>query len=162
MKKIFIAAIGILGLNLTSNAQSSNASHTVSLNLSNAIELTFTAGASGVSMSFSTADHYQNGVDANNAASIRVRSNKVFNVAVKAGAANFSSSSATTMPVSNVLFVKESAQSSYVNLSTTDQDLLTSQARGVTNFDVSYRANPGFSYDAGTYTASVIYTATQQ
>lgn len=162
MKKMFIAAIGILAINVAANAQASNnASHNATLNLSNAIEISFTAGGSGVSLAFSTADHYNDGVEALNAASIRIRSNKAYNVTVKAGAANFTSSSATTMPVSGVLAVKESNQGSFLGLTASDQNLLTGQSRGVNNFDVSYRATPGFSYDAGTYTVSVIYTATQ-
>jgi hypothetical protein len=162
MKRILLAACGILAINVAANAQASNsASHNVSLNLSNAIEISFTAGGSGVSMAFSTADHYNDGVVAANAATIRVRSNKAYNVTVKAGAANFSSASATTMPVSGVLAVKESNQPAFTGLTASDQNLLTNQSRGVNNFNVTYRATPGFNYDAGTYTVSVIYTATQ-
>jgi spore coat protein U-like protein len=162
MKKFIFSTIAIFGFFAVSNAQTTaSASHNVSLNLSNAIEISFTAGGSGVSLAFSTADHYNDGVEAANAATIRVRSNKAYNVTVKAGAANFTSASATTMPVSGVLAVKESNQSSFLGLSASDQNLLTNQSRGVNNFNVSYRATPGFNYDAGTYTVSVIYTATQ-
>jgi hypothetical protein len=162
MKKFMFSAIAIFGMYAVSNAQATNsANHNVSLNLSNAIEISFTAGGSGVSLAFRTADHYNDGVEAANAASIRVRSNKAYNVTVKAGAANFTSTAATTMPVSGVLAVKESTQQAYTGLTAADQNLLVNQARGVNNFDVSYRATPGFSYDAGTYTVSVIYTATQ-
>jgi hypothetical protein len=159
-KQIVFSIIALFGV-FAANAQSSNASHSASLTLSNAIELTFTSGGSGVSMTFSTPDHYTNGVDADNAATIRVRSNRAYNVSVKTSAADFTSTSATTMPVS-ILGVKESNQASYVTLSSSDQSLLTSQARGTNSFNVSYRANPGFNYDAGTYTVSVVYTATQQ
>jgi hypothetical protein len=33
---------------------------------------------------------------------------------------------------------------------------------GTKVFGVTYKATPGFNYDGGTYTVSVIYTATQQ
>jgi hypothetical protein len=111
-------------------------------------------------MTFSTADHYTNGVTADNAATLQVKSNKAYNVSVKAAAANFSSSSTTTMPAS-VLGVKESAQANYITLSASNQNLLTNQARGTNSFNVSYKATPGFTYDGDTYTINVVYTATQ-
>jgi hypothetical protein len=112
-------------------------------------------------MTFSTADNYTNGVTADNAATLQVKSNKAYNVSVKAAAANFTSTSATTMPAS-VLAVKESAQATYVTLSSSDQGLLSNQVRGTNSFNVSYKATPGFAYDGGTYTLNVVYTATQQ
>jgi hypothetical protein len=159
--KLLLVALAFIGFYGAKAQVVSNASHTATLTLTNAIELTFTSGSGGVSMTFSTPDHYQNGVTADNAASIRVRSNRAYNVTVKTATANFSSSSTTTMPVS-VLGVKEANQASYVSLSSSDQNLLTSQSRGSNTFNLSYRANPGFNYDGGTYTVSVIYTATQQ
>lgn len=146
------------------NAQSvnSNASHSVTLNLNNVIELLFTNGGSGITMNFITADQYQNGVIVDNAAQIRIRSNKSYNVAVKSAAATFSSTAPTVMPVSNILWVKESNQTTYVNMSNVDQSLLSNQSRGSNTFDVSYKATPGFNYTDGTYLVSVIYTATQQ
>jgi len=162
MKKLLFTIITILGLFTIANAQTSAAAnHNATLTLSNAIEISFTSGGSGVSMAFSSADHYNNGVEAASAATIRVRSNKAYNVTVKSGAANFTSTAATTMPVSGVLHVKESNQSNFTALTNQDQNLLTNINRGVNSFDVSYKATPGFNYDAGTYTVSVIYTATQ-
>ena len=161
MRKMMITACTTLGLYAGANAQSSSANHNVNLVLADAIQIAFTSGGPGVSINFNTVANYTNGVDADNAATLEVSSNTDYNVTVKAGAADFSSASATTMPVNNVLFVKEASQGSYVDLTITDQDLLTNQTRGTNSFNVSYRANPGFSYDSGTYTASVIYTATQ-
>ena len=102
------------------------------------------------------------GFSANNAATIQVRSNRGYIVSVKSSAANFTSTSGTTMPVTNVLYLKESNQSSFLNLTNTDQTLLSGQTQGSNSFSVSYKATPGFNYDAGTYTVNVIYTATQQ
>lgn len=163
MKKLGLSALLAIGFYATGICQATtNTNHNVVLSLTNSIELSFTAGGTGVTLSFANATDYTNGVTANNAGTLSVKSNKPYSVTVKAGAANFTSTSATTMPVNNVLYVKEANQSSYVNLTAADQNLLTAQARGNATFDVSYKATPGFAYDAGTYTANVVYTATQQ
>lgn len=137
-----------------------NINHNVSLGLTNAIEITFTRGQA-VSFSFSTATHYQNGLSNTNAATIRVRSNRRFNITVKSATTHFASASATPMPVSGVLAVRVSTQSTFLNLSTNNINLITNQNRGVRTFNLAYRATPSFNYDAGTYTANIIYTATQ-
>lgn len=162
LKWIFILFIFFVA-SADSHAQTSaTANHTLSLSISNAIDLSFTQGGSGVGLSFSTTSNYANGVSAANAATIQVRSNRGYIVSVKSSAANFTSTSATAMPVNNILFLKESNQSSYLNLSSTDQTLLSGQTQGSNSFSVTYKATPGFNYDAGTYTVNVIYTATQQ
>ena len=162
MKKLLLSVFALTGIFIATNAQSTdNKSHNVTLTLSNQMEVLFTQGASGASMSFTTPDNYTNGVTADNAARLQVRSNKAYNVTVKTAAAAFTSTSATTMPVNNVLYVKEAGQSTYVNLASTDQNLLSNQARGTNSFNVSYKATPGFNYDGGTYVVSVVYTATQ-
>jgi len=139
-----------------------SASHTITLNITNAIELTFAQGSNGVNMTFATSEHYQNGIVADNSATLRVRSNKGYNISVKSASAVFNSPTNTPMPVNNVLFVKESNQSGFVGISTSDQTLLTSQQKGNQFFNVSYKANPGFGYDGGTYSISIVYTASQQ
>jgi len=163
MKQLFLAIIGLFIFHATSSAQATaSAAHNVGLQLSNAIEVSFVDGASGASLAFSTADHYNNGVTAESAASIRVRSNKAYNVTVKSATANFNSSAATVMPVSGVLHVKENSQAGFTSITNTDQNLLTNQSRGVNIFKLTYRATPGFNYDGGTYSVNIIYTATQQ
>ena len=68
MKKIIIIAAAVIGFTSAANAQStqSSAQQTVQLNLSNALEITFsgtgTTGAT-VSLPFTTADDYANGVE---------------------------------------------------------------------------------------------------
>lgn len=136
------------------------ANHNVALNLSNAIEIAFTRGQN-VSFSFTSATHYQNGIANTNAATIRVRSNKRFNITVKSANTHFISSSATPMPVSGVLAVRVSTSGTYLNLTTNNINLITNQNKGVRSYNLAYRATPGFNYDAGTYTATLIYTATQ-
>jgi hypothetical protein len=66
------------------------------------------------------------------------------------------------MPVSGILSVRVFPQGQFMGISTVDAILLSNQTKGISNFNLSYRANPGFNYDAGTYTANIIYTATQQ
>lgn len=163
MKQLSIAIIGLCIFHSNVSAQTTaSASHNVGLQLSNAIEVSFVDGASGASLAFSTADNYNNGVIAESAASIRVRSNKSYNVSVKSATANFNSTSATVMPVSSILHVKENTQSTFRSITNTDQNLLTNQSRGVNVFKLTYRATPGFNYDGGTYSVNIIYTATQQ
>ena len=135
--------------------------HNLNLNLSNAIELTFTSGGSGISMSFNNANDYQNGITATNAFGLKIRSNKKFNITVKSATTNFISSTGTTMPVSNVLYVKRNTASTFVKISTTNKNLITNQNRGIQNYIFTYKANPGFNYNGGIYTANIIYTATQ-
>jgi len=164
MKKLILSIVTIFALYTVANAQTAvtaNANHNVTLTLNNQLEVAFTGSNNNVTMAFATPDNYTNGVTADNAASIKVRSNKAYNVTVKAAAADFTSTSATTMPVNNVLFVKEATQTGYVNLTAADQNLLTNQTRGTNTFNVSYKATPGFNYDGGSYTVSVVYTATQ-
>ncbi len=181
MKKVFaIAALTIAGF--ASKAQvASTATQTVNLNLSNAIELTFTgsnsATGAAVNLAFNTVNDYANGV-ASSAQELKVRSNKKFGVTVKTNNASFSytgtTSPAPVMPVSGVLALKVSANatggtiatpfsaSAYNGLSNTAANLITNANNGGNQtFSVMYNATPGFAYPAGTYTVDVVYTATQ-
>ena len=126
---IFAGCLAMMGLSVTAQTTAS-ASHTITLNITNAIELTFAQGSNGVNMTFATSEHYQNGIVADNSATLRVRSNKGYNISVKSASAVFNSPTNTPMPVNNVLFVKESNQSGFVGISTNDQTLLTSQQKG--------------------------------
>jgi hypothetical protein len=162
MKQLSVAVSGLLFLSTAALGQNTtSANHNASLQLSNAIELSFLDGASGASLAFSTASHYNDGVIAASAATLRVRSNKAYNVTVKTATANFTSTSTTVMPVSGVLHVKENSQATFKSLSNIDQNLLINQNRGINSFKVTYRATPGFNYDGGSYSVNVIYTATQ-
>jgi hypothetical protein len=165
MFKLILVLSNIIIININTTAQNNyNASQNATLQLTNAIEIEFTQGGGffGVVMSFNSSEHYQNGITATNAATIRVRSNKHYNITVKAGAANFYSLFSTTpMPVNGVLHVKETNQNNFINLSNTDQNLLVNQNRGINNYNLTYKATPGFSYSSGYYFVPVIYTATQ-
>lgn len=144
------------------NAQStSTASQTVTLTLQNAINISVTS-ATGTSFLFDDVSEYQNGQTNSNAATFLVKSNRPWAVTVKAAAGTFSgpAAPATQMPAS-VLGVRLNGGSTFSALSTTAASL-TSGARGSSSFNIDYNANPGFNYDAGTYSLSVVYTATQQ
>ena len=182
MKKIIIIAAAFIGFTTAAKAQnaSATAQQTVQLQLSNALEITFTgnnsATGSTVSLPFTTANDYANGVQSASQ-QLKVRSNKNFNVTVKANAANFSVTNAgntttSSMPAS-VLEVKVSANgtggsigtgfSNFKDISTTAANLITNGTYGGNQtFSVMYNAAPGFGYPAGTYTMDVVYTATQQ
>ncbi|MBL7682315.1 MAG: hypothetical protein JNK00_03050 [Flavipsychrobacter sp.] len=181
MKKIVLFAAILSCVTIAAKAQnaSSTATQTVNLNLSNAIELTFTgnnsATGAAVNLAFNTVNDYANGVQSS-AQGLKVRSNKKFGVTVKTNATNFSYTGSTTpaptMPVSGVLALKVSANgtggaiagsfSDFADLTSTAANLLTNCNNGGNQtFSVMYEATPGFAYPAGTYTVDVVYTATQ-
>src|SRR5690606_37155362 len=101
MKKIIIIAAALVSFNHAANAQAANssASQTVNLNLANAIDITFTgsgtATGAAVNLAFNTVSDYANGVQST-AQQMKVRSNKNFKVSVKANAANFTYTGATS------------------------------------------------------------------
>jgi len=181
MKKIALIAAAFVSFGFAANAQvNSSAQQQVNLSLSDAIEITFTGSGTAtgdpVTMTFTTVNDYANGVESA-AQELKVRSNKDFKVEVKANAANFSYTGSTTpspsMPVSGVLnlmvptnntggTVAGTFGSAYTTLTNANQDLITSATKGGNKtFEVQYKATPGFSYPAGTYTVDVVYTATQ-
>ena len=162
MKKIITLVAIILAGFTAANAQStSTASQTVSLTLQNAINISVTS-ATGTSFLFDDVSEYQNGQTNTNASTFLVKSNRPWAVTVKAAAATFSgpAAPASQMP-SSILGVRMNGGSTFSSLSTTAASL-TSGARGSSSFSIDYNANPGFNYDAGSYTLSVVYTATQQ
>jgi hypothetical protein len=184
MKKILLSAVAVIGMTVAANAQNASATATqaVNLTLSNAIAITFTGSGTStggaVTLPFSTVSDYANGVTST-AQQLKVQSNLAFDVAVKANATNFTYTgtytTGTTMPVSGVLKLMVTANGSggsiaspfsstaYATLSSTDQNLITNGTYGSNQlFSVQYQATPGFTYPAGTYATSVIYTATQQ
>jgi len=181
MKKIIIAAVFSV-VSVTANAQtaaSSTATQQVNLSLTNAIAITFTgsgtATGAAVTLPFTTVSDYTNGVTSA-AQALKVQSNKNFSITVNTNSATFSytgsTSPAPSMPVS-ALNVKVTANgtggtiagtfgSAYTDLSATAQNLITNGTYGGNQtFSVQYQATPGFAYPAGTYTTSVVYTATQ-
>ncbi len=185
MKKIIIIAAALIGFTTFAKAQtnaSGAATQSVQLALTNALEITFvannTATGATVSLPFTTADDYANGVESATQ-QLKVRSNKAFNVTVKTAAANFSvtnngTTSASTMPASILGLVVTNnstggtlgtgfSASTYNALASSAANLIDNATNGNNqNFTVKYKATPGFAYAAGTYSMDVVYTATQQ
>ncbi len=159
MKKI-LTLIALVIAVATVNAQTtSSANQTVTLNLQNAITISV-GTATGTSFTFNTTDHYKNGLTNTAASTFNVKSNRPWAVTVAAATADFTSTATTKMPAS-VLGVRLNGGSNFTQLSTTAASF-TSGARGANDFTVDYNANPSYNYDEGTYTLSVVYTATQQ
>lgn len=153
---------------------------TVNLTLTDVVDIVFTStgttSGATVTLPFSTISNYTNGVESISQ-DIRVRSNKNFTVTAKANASAFTYSGATTpapaMPVSGTLLLMVSSNTtggsiagsfaSYTSLSSANQNIIINGSRGSNQtFSIKYKGTPGFSYPAGDYTVSVIYTATQQ
>ena len=180
MKKIILFALTLLCISIGANAQNATdgASQTTNLDLSNAIEIKFYSNTYGgtQTLSFNNVNDYANGKETGYQILI-IRSNKDYNVTVKANAANFSYSGTTSpapvMPISALNVsnyyngtggtVSSTFNNTYAPMSAVDQNLITDGKKGSFQyFFTRYKATPGFAYPAGTYTAEIIYTATQQ
>lgn len=174
MKKILLTAVMLPLMMAAAFAQSANSAATqaVKLNMSDAIELTILTGANP-QMNFVTVNDYANGV-VSAEQQLQVRSNKKFNVRVKAKASRFSFAGAgkdPKMPLSvlrlkvynnNTGGVITSGYQNFSTLSTGSKSMINNATPGGSNtFSVQYRATPGFTYPAGTYAMEIIYTATQ-
>ena len=181
MKKIFTIIFVLFAFVNATVAQTTTATQTITLTIVNSIGITFsgsgTSTGTAVTIPFATVSDYANGITSAAQAMV-VQSNTRFAVTVKANAANFtytgSVTPAPTMPVSGVLaiivpangtggsIVSPFSTSTYSTLTSTAQNLLTACTNGASQtFSVQYKATPGFTYPGGTYTTSVIYTATQ-
>jgi len=159
MKK-FILSIAIIFTAIFANAQTTaTATQTVTLILKNCISINLTS-ATGNNFAFENTDNYANGVTNNNASAFEVKSNRPWAVTVATATATFSGPAASAMP-STVLGVRINGATNFAALSTTAAPV-TNGGRGIASFNVDYKANPGYTYDAGTYTINVVYTATQQ
>lgn len=162
-------------------AQSSTTvTQVVDVNLTNVIVLKFvstgTSTGSAVTMPISTITNYTSGVTSSTY-QMEVSSTKAFNITAKTNAANFtytgSYTTGTTMPVSGKLKLQVTGNNtggtisggfgSYTSLTSSNQTFLTGGTAGDNKtYTIQYQAIPGLSYPAGTYTTSVVYTATQQ
>lgn len=185
MKKIILFFISIFVFNTKINAQtnSSKASQQlVDLALSNALEMTFASNNSvngtTVSLPFGTVNDYANGVESN-PQTINIKSNKNFKITVKTSSSKFTvtiggSTTTSTMPASVLGLLVSSnntggtlgsgfSATTYKSLSSSSVALINNALHGGDkSLIVKYKATPGFTYAAGTYNISVVYTATQQ
>jgi hypothetical protein len=175
-----ILAYFVLITNSSAQGVSSSASQRISLELSNAIAMSFqnTGNNTGneVNLSFITIGNLINGV-ASGVQQLQVKSNKQFNISVATTTANFTYSGsvipAPVMPVSGVLNLKVASNNTggsvptafngnYAGISNTSQQILANAPNNNNaTFAVQYQAIPGAAYPAGSYSTSVLYTATQ-
>lgn len=181
MKKIIAIIITLFISAYTAGAQTATsvaASQQVNMNLTDAIAITFvnsgTATGNAVTMSFKTVRNYSSGISSATQ-QFKVQSNKNFIISVNTNAANFSyigtEMPAPVMPV-NTLTMKVTANATggsivspfnnFGSMSSSSQDVINNGSYGGNQtFSVKYKATPGFSYPAGTYTTTVVFTATQ-
>lgn len=182
MKKIVLFSAFLLATATAVNAQDqtnqvSGAAQSTQLALTNAIDISYYSSYYGgtQNMVFNNVNDFANGVTTNWQILI-VKSNKDFNITVKTTSANFTYSGSTTpapvMPVANLnvgLFTNGTGgtatgtfNNKYAPLSATEQTMITNGSKGSFQyFFTRYKATPGFAYPAGTYSAEVVYTATQ-
>lgn len=178
MKKILVIAATIFaGFAAKAQAPSAAATQTVNLNLANAISITFVSNNSAtgadVNLAFNTVNDYANGVMSSEQ-QMRVQSNKNFNVSIKTNTQNFSYLGTTTpapaIAIQGVLQFMVTSNNTGGSLSYNSYQGIPSGTATIINwgspggnktFGVTYKAIPGFALPAGTYTAQVIYTATQ-
>lgn len=168
MKKLLVSLIAVAGLTGAANAQTTNTAsknEDVKIELKDVVELTLTsnAGATGTSFLFDDVDKYENGLTQASASTLKVRSNKDWQIKVEAAADNFTSTSATVMPCS---VLKVGYKNATYTALTKAGAVLATGTRGSTaapsnTFDIGYQATPGFSYNEGTYQLNVVYTLTQ-
>lgn len=159
---------------------SSTATQTVNLNLAMALSIEFVATGNNtgsvVNLAFNTVNDYANGVQSGDY-QIRVRSNRKFDVEIEASDDYFdyigTASPAPQMRVKDVLDMMISSNNTGGQINggyhqfkhidgDNDKRILNDCDNGANQtFSVKYRATPGFSYPAGTYTTTIKYTATQ-
>ncbi len=181
MKKIIaILIISFCSTAIYAQTANSGATQTTNLNLSDAIEISFTATGSNtgsiVNLAFSTVNDYANGVESATQ-QIRVRSNKKFDIEFEASADYFTYSGSTSpapqMKVKDVLDMRITANNTggqinsgyhqYKHIDGDHDKRILNDCNNGSNqtFSIQYRATPGFNFPAGTYTTNIIFTATQ-
>lgn len=141
--------------------------HAVTIELKDVLELRARGedGIKDVAFVFETAANYEDGMTENNFNRFELLSTKDWKVQVNTDAAAFTNSNSeneSTMPAS-VLSVRV-AGGEYFALSEIAADLTSGTKGGfaANRFAVSYRANPGFDYEADTYSINVVFTASAE
>jgi len=180
MKKFILMAM--LCASVVAKAQNSgSAAQTISLSLTDAIEITFntTGNATGelVRIPFANPAAYSGGVQTADY-QLTIRSNKKFNLSVNTNNPFFTYSGnvmpAPKMPVAGTLSIMPTtngsggnipspfALSRFSSISERIHTLVSGGSNGGNqSVSVKYKADPKFSYPGGTYTVDAIFTATQ-
>ena len=123
---------------------------------------------------FKTKDDYNHGkyvkdISEGDDFDFTVFSNKKYDVTVKGASANFSSSSSTPMPISvlkwkvNTNLTGGTAAGGWNTMSTVPATAIDDAPAGANKkFSLGLFADPGWSYEGGSYNAAVLVTATQE
>jgi hypothetical protein len=163
MKKVpFIALLFVAAATMV-NAQTvgtTTSTQPISVVIKNVFDMNLST-TSTRSFSFDALVDYDNGVEILNANTINYKTNKAWKVSVKALSTNFTGGAGTTTMPADVIKVRKNGSASYISVSAADQDIATG-ARGASNFNIDYKATPGYSYEAGTYAMTLQYTITNQ
>ena len=111
---------------------------------------------------------YSSGYTASNFNTISIKSNNNWALSVSSSTPFFSASgtySSSNMPAS-VIGVAKSGQSSFVQLSSTAQQLASGNRGNTTasgnSFNMDFKANPGYNYGPGIYSLTIVYTLAAQ
>lgn len=162
MKKLTLLALAFFTVAAV-NAQLATSlpqNQTVTLVLQNKIDIQLSGIPTGLNFTFDEAGDYATGLFNEDASEFRVRSNQQYNVSVAAGAAFFTGG-AGDMPCAKLAIRLAGTTGSYIALSTGGHNIVSNHIRGSDVFGVDYKADPGYDFDAGTYTLTVVYTASQ-
>lgn len=119
-------------------------------------------------ITFTGANDFMNGKTIPNFSTISVKCNFNWQLSVRSSTANFTATgggASTNIPCS-ILRLKKSTSASYITLSTTGQ-LLANGVKGPSSasgnsFVIEAFADPGFTYNGGTYSIVLTYTLTKQ
>jgi hypothetical protein len=157
LKASFLTALTFVLFAFSANAQTTQ-THTVNMVLSNVLELTL-ANNNAVDLTFSTTSHYDNGVTGTKV--LNVKSNKAY--IIEAYASGDLDGGAIDIPLNKLTFKADGG--SYMAISASSgspSPLVPSQsATGTGTHTITYFAQPGYAYPAGTYMTTITYTASQ-
>ena len=151
-----------MAASIYSMGQANTKTHNVTYTINTILELDFDNTTQNLNFTFATAADFESGKTNATAAGLRVRSNKLWTVSVKANTPNFAATAGGDANVTaNKLSVKKSGTATLLPLTTTDQTLATGAKGGFgsNTFQIDYFANPGYISPA-TYTLGVTYTVT--
>jgi hypothetical protein len=163
MKKLLLIAALFVSGSMIANAQNvgtATATQPINIVIKNVFDMNLST-TSTRSFSFDALTDYDNGMEMLNANTINYKTNKAWKVNVKALTSDFTGGAGTTAMPASVIKVRKNGDAGYVAISSTDQELATG-SRGSSNFNIDYKATPGYSYEAGTYAVTLQYTITNQ
>jgi hypothetical protein len=163
MKKLFLAALLFVSASLVANAQSVGSgipTQAVNVVIKNVFDMSLSSSTTR-SFSFDNLADYDSGLEVLNANTLNYKTNNAWKVSVKALSSDFTGGAGATAMPASVIKVRKNGAASYVALSGTDQEIATG-AKGASNFNIDYKATPGYAFEAGTYAITLQYTITNQ